>query len=141
MERPNANNRWDQPLFHLLEDTVTPLEEIFVAVTSGKKPRDPVSTKQEQMFDQDFIYELDKHCQQIVNFIIMKQSEANIGDVLGVPNCFKEKYKMTKICSPIELKKLKSEFLNFSKLHPPKSKDQFGDSFLQFLNSSLANYL
>ena len=42
-----------------------------------------------------------------------------------------------KILSPMELKKLKKDFLNLSKLHPPKSKDQFGDAFLEFLNASI----
>ena len=45
MERPIASNRWDQPLFHLLFDDNTPFEDIFNAITSGKKPRDPISTK------------------------------------------------------------------------------------------------
>lgn len=42
-----------------------------------------------------------------------------------------------KILAPIELKKLKKDFLNLSKLHPPKAKDNFGDCFLQFINTSL----
>ena len=36
--------------------------------------------------------------------------------------------------SPVELKKLKKDFLNLSKLHPPKSKDKFADAFLEFVN-------
>jgi hypothetical protein len=42
-----------------------------------------------------------------------------------------------KILSPVELKKLKKDFLNLSKLHPPKSKDLFGNTFLEFLNASV----
>ena len=45
LERPNEANRWDQPLFHLLWDDETPLENIGKVVLEGKKPRDPVSTK------------------------------------------------------------------------------------------------
>jgi hypothetical protein len=41
---------------------------------------------------------------------------------------------MMRIVSPVEFKKFKKDFLNLSKLHPPKSKDKFGDSFLEFLN-------
>jgi tRNA uridine 5-carbamoylmethylation protein Kti12 len=79
---------------------------------------------------------LDKKSQEVINFIISKQSEVNIGDVIGVPHCAK-KYKVQKILSPVELKKLKKDFLNLSKLHPPSSKDKFSDAFLEFLNSSV----
>ena len=59
------------------------------------------------------------------------------GDVLaGIPNCTK-KYKVLRILSPVELKKFKKDFLNLSKLHPPKSKDKFGDTFLEFLNAQM----
>jgi hypothetical protein len=58
-------------LFHLRKDEGIPFEEIYNAITdTGKnKPRDPVSTKPEQQFDEDFIQELDKSCQQIIAFI------------------------------------------------------------------------
>lgn len=46
-------------------------------------------------------------------------------------------YKVMRIISPVEFKKLKKEFLNLSKLHPPKSKDKFGDSFLEFINGQI----
>jgi tRNA uridine 5-carbamoylmethylation protein Kti12 len=45
METPNASNRWDKPLFNVEAHEELPLEEILNAITEGKKPRDPVSTK------------------------------------------------------------------------------------------------
>ena len=80
---------------------------------------------------------MDKSCQEVINFISAKQSEVSQGDVLaGLPGCSK-KYKVLKILSPVELKKFKKDFLSLSKLHPPKSKDKFGDSFLEFLNAQM----
>lgn len=80
---------------------------------------------------------MDKSCQDVINFIISKQSESNQGDVLaGVTGCTKG-YKLLRIVAPVELKKYKKDFLNLSKMHPPKSKDRFGDSFLEFLNAQL----
>jgi hypothetical protein len=60
--------------------------------------------------------------------------------VIGVPNCNKHKYKAARIMSPIELKKLKKDFLNLSKLHPPKRSGgvTFGDAFLDFVNTRAA---
>ena len=72
-----------------------------------------------------------------MNFIQTKQSEVTQGDVLaGLPGC-KSKYKVLRILSPVELKKFKKDFLSLSKLHPPKSKDKFGDAFLEFLNAQM----
>ncbi len=45
MERPNPAARWDQPLFQIRVDEITPFEDIAKTVLEGKKPRDPVSTK------------------------------------------------------------------------------------------------
>ena len=50
----------------------------------------------------------------------------------------KLKYKVLKIISPVELKKIKKEFLNFCKLRPPKEKASFGDAYLEFLNNSVS---
>lgn len=54
----------------------------------------------------------------------------------GLPGCTK-KYRVLRVLSPVELKKFKKDFLNLSKLHPPKSKDKFGDTFLEFVNAQL----
>jgi hypothetical protein len=43
--------------------------------------------------------------------------------------------------SVLELKKLKKDFLNLSKLHPPKKSGgyTYGDVFLDFLNTRVAS--
>ena len=63
-----------------------------------------------------------------------EQAQANMGDALGVPGC-KNHYRVTRIISPIELKKFKKDFLSLSKLHPPKGSK--ADAFLDFLNARL----
>jgi tRNA uridine 5-carbamoylmethylation protein Kti12 len=70
MEFPNSSKRWDQPLFTVREEI--PLENIWEAITdTGKnKPRDPVSTKPEQQFDENFVQELDRKCQEVINFLV-----------------------------------------------------------------------
>lgn len=69
LERPNQGQRWDKPLFHLRAEEEMPMEQIAQAVLEGKKPRDPVSTKPEELFDADFVFRLDKACQEVVNFV------------------------------------------------------------------------
>lgn len=114
MEFPNPAKRWDQPLFHLRADEPIPFDEIHAAIsdTAKNKPKDPVSTKPEQQFDENFIQELDKRCQEIVNYVVQKQQEFGIGDSLGIPDC-NLKYRILRIMSPVELKKLKKDFVKF----------------------------
>ena len=69
MEAPNQGKRWDKPLFHCREDEETPFDKIAEACLSGDKPRDPVSTKPEALFDENFVFELDKACQEVITFI------------------------------------------------------------------------
>ena len=105
----------------------------------GKKPRDPISTKPDELFDENFLMELDKACTTVSAFIVIEQNSVSEGSALGVRRCSKL-YKVYRKISAIELKKFKKEFLSLSKLHPPKKapgKNQtpFEDSFVQFLNS------
>jgi len=44
---------------------------------------------------------------------------------------------MLKTMAPVELKKLKKEFLNLCRLKPPGGKADFGNAFLEFLNTSV----
>ena len=98
------------------------MEDITNAILSdGAKPRDPVSTKPEQLFDANFVFELDKTCQAVVAFIQQEQANVNIGDTLtGLPSCSKP-YRVNKVFSPLELKRLKKDYLAFCKVQPPKS--------------------
>jgi hypothetical protein len=60
-----------------------------------------------------------------------------VGDSIVIEGC-KTKYRIIKVLSPVELKRIKKEFLNFCKLKPPKDKDFFADAFLEFLNTSVS---
>ena len=52
----------------------------------------------------------------------------------GLPGCSKP-YKVFKQMSPLELKRLKKDFLALCKLHPPKHQRHMGDAFLDFLST------
>jgi hypothetical protein len=51
----------------------------------------------------------------------------------GIPDC-KKTYKVVSTLTPLDLKRLKKDFLSLAKLHPPKP-GQIGDAFLDFLNT------
>ena len=60
---------------------------------------------------------------------------------MKVPNCAKVQYKVMRTLPVLELKRLKKDFLNLSKLHPPKKSAgcTYGDVFLDFLNTRVAS--
>mmetsp|Transcript_34490 Transcript_34490/g.34128 ORF Transcript_34490/g.34128 Transcript_34490/m.34128 type:complete len:131 (+) Transcript_34490:458-850(+) len=116
----------------------TPLEQVEKAVISGKLPRAPVSNKHEENLETNYIYELDKKCSLVNDFIIVKQQEFNEGDTISAAEMTGSTKLLTlhKIYSPIELKNMKKEFINLSKLHPPKEKDNFADQYIAFIDSN-----
>ena len=60
---------------------------------------------------------------------------------MGIPDC-SAKYRVARMLTQIELKKLKKDFLNLSKLHPPKGgqkKGMFEAGYVEFLNSRLTD--
>jgi len=49
----------------------------------------------------------------------------------------KQKLCLRQNLSVIELKKLKQEFINICKNHPPKTIEEVGDSFIAYLQTAL----
>jgi protein KTI12 len=139
LEHPNQAQRWDKPLFQLQFDEKTPVEDIAKACLQGKKPRTPVSTKPEELFDENFLTLLDKSCTSVNTFIIAEQGNVSQGSSLGLPKC-PVKYRVARHMNPIELKRFKKDFLNMSKLNPPKGGQKdgvFEAGYIEFLNARL----
>lgn len=64
-------DRWDSPLFVVSEDQETPFEDICQTLLfDKKKSRDPVSTKQDMAKTGNYLHDLDKALQSILDQII-----------------------------------------------------------------------
>eukprot|EP01016_Furgasonia_blochmanni_P043199 TRINITY_DN5825_c0_g1_i5.p2 TRINITY_DN5825_c0_g1~~TRINITY_DN5825_c0_g1_i5.p2 ORF type:complete len:194 (-),score=24.46 TRINITY_DN5825_c0_g1_i5:159-740(-) len=138
MEVPNAKNRWDSPLVNIRHYEKTPLDRIEeILLKEGKTARDPVSTKPDVQFDTNFVYELDKVTQEIINHVIERQNEMWVPGMLVSYEGSKTKLKMTRQVTPIELKKLRQEFMAVTRQHPPKSAAEIPEFFLVFLQAAL----
>mmetsp|Transcript_35831 Transcript_35831/g.40738 ORF Transcript_35831/g.40738 Transcript_35831/m.40738 type:complete len:276 (-) Transcript_35831:1155-1982(-) len=137
METPNQKNRWDKPLFILRPDEETPCEDIFEALINGKKPRDPISTKPERTYEVNYLYELDKACQEIIEVVISEQNNHNVGDSMTFIGA-KLTLRLTRFLTVAELKRIKTQFLKISKMHPPDPSVGMKNSFLDYLNTTIA---
>ena len=142
------------------------MEAIAKVVVEGKKPRDPVSTKPVQLLNHNLFRNTCLMSTSFMNWIrhakrllisLFLSSLSSILEMLLVSKIANKRYlfkitlffyqymmnlnyfyyKVMRVISPVEFKKLKKEFLNLSKLHPPKSKDKFGDAFLEFINGQI----
>lgn len=137
MEEPNPNNRWDNPMHVVYFEEEPPCETIFNSLFEGKRPRDPVSSKPEQPFDSNFLFELDSTCQEIVNEILSQQQN-NIVECIKITG---DNYVyLKKVFSAIELKKLKQEYIKISKMHPPKNKQDMVKTFVEYINTVQDRY-
>ena len=56
------------PLYERRDEELTPLEEIAnTLLFEDKKSKDPKSTKMPEMLSEDYLYQVDKICQELCN--------------------------------------------------------------------------
>eukprot|EP01017_Pseudomicrothorax_dubius_P021009 TRINITY_DN22756_c0_g1_i1.p1 TRINITY_DN22756_c0_g1~~TRINITY_DN22756_c0_g1_i1.p1 ORF type:complete len:108 (+),score=28.26 TRINITY_DN22756_c0_g1_i1:64-387(+) len=100
----------------------------------------PVSTKSEIKLDANYLFEMDKICQEIINSIVEKQNEMFVpGMTFSFKGCSR-KLKVLSQVGVIELKKTKQEFLSLTKMHPARL-EEIGDTFIAFLESAFERLL
>jgi len=138
MEEPIQNNRWDCPLYMIYPGEEAPYEDICISLFEGKKARDPVSTKAELVFDTNYLFNLDKTCQDVINDIL-KQQDQNSGDTILKVNKDEAIY-LNKKFTPIQLKKIKLEFIKISKNHPPKDNEDTIKYFSEYIKTIQDRY-
>jgi protein KTI12 len=73
MEVPNPKNRWDKPLFHLRPGEDLPLTEIEQAILHGKVPRPPKSTAKQVTMGGDYVQQVDRATQAVIEGILELQ--------------------------------------------------------------------
>ena len=138
MEEPIQSNRWDCPLYMIYPGEEAPYEDICISLFEGKKARDPVSTKAELVFDTNYLFNLDKACQEVINDILHQQDQ-NSGDTILKINKDEAIY-LNKKFTPIQLKKIKLEFIKISKNHPPKSQNETIKYFSEYIKTIQDRY-
>lgn len=132
MERPNAKNRWDNPLLDLRHTESTPLESLYDMLLE-RKIKDPVSTKREAKQDPNFLSSLDSIVQNMISELEGKQK---LSLTVKLDECGKA-LVLPRILTLIELKRLKQEFMKIVRQSPPKNVLEAGEMFFGFLESAL----
>ncbi|XP_077452722.1 protein KTI12 homolog [Stigmatopora argus] len=135
-EAPDSRNRWDNPLFNILQDSTLPFEAISDALFKRKAPPPNQSTQSQPLSSANFLYELDKVTQDVLMAIFNAQKTSVPGDRICVPGAT-EKIELNRNVNMAELRKFRRQFITYSKMHPTESTGQISNMFVQYLNRSL----
>uniref|UniRef100_A0A671XRF3 Protein KTI12 homolog n=1 Tax=Sparus aurata TaxID=8175 RepID=A0A671XRF3_SPAAU len=138
-EAPDSRNRWDSPLFTILKEDSLPYVAISDALFKRKAPPPNQSTQSQPLSSANFLYELDKTTQDVLMAIFNAQKMSVPGDLISVPGAT-EKISfshLTRSINMAELRKLRRQFISYTKMHPTENTGQISNMFVQYLNKSL----
>ncbi|KAK2842263.1 hypothetical protein Q5P01_012463 [Channa striata] len=125
-EAPDSRNRWDSPLFTILKDDTLPFEDISNALFKRKAPPPNQSTQSQPLSSVNFLYELDKITQDVLMAIFNAQKTSVPGDLIS----------LTRNINMAELRKLRRQFISYTKTHPTENTGHISNMFVQYLNKS-----
>ncbi|XP_078285890.1 protein KTI12 homolog [Rhinoraja longicauda] len=135
-EAPDARNRWDSPLFTIQKDDTLPFQAINDAIFHRKPPPPNQSTLNQPLSSANFMYELDRATQEMLMAILNAQKTSVPGDQITVPGT-DVKIELTRILHMAELRKLRRQFISYTKMHPTENIGQIANMFVQYINRSL----
>lgn len=135
-EAPDSRNRWDSPLFSIQKDDTLQFEAISDAIFKRKAPPPNQSTQSQPLSSTNFLYELDKVTQDVLMAILNSQKTSVPGDLISVPGAT-EKIELTRSLNMVELRKLRRQFISYTKTHPTKNIEHIANMFVQYLNKSI----
>ena len=135
-EAPDSRNRWDSPLFVVHPDDPLPGEAVMASLLDRKPPPPNLSTQSQPLSSADFLHDLDRRTQEIVSRVLEAQRTAVPGDAIFISGVG-EKLRLPRLVTMAELRRLRRQYINYTKLHPPEDATTIPNLFVQYLNTSL----
>lgn len=135
-EPPDSQNRWDQPLFTLYPDDPLPAQSILDALVHRKPPPPNQSTQSQPLSATNFLHELDRRTQEVLTSLLDSQRTSVVGEHVAVAGTT-EKVHLTKTFTMAELRRLRRQFIAYTKLHPVENHERIPTLFVQFINKSV----
>jgi protein KTI12 len=134
-EPPDPKNRWDSTLITLQTGDELPFEEISNVLFSQKAPPPNKSTLNKPLSDTNFLHDLDKTTQEIINYLLNLQLNGLAGDLVPIPGAT-EKVKLSRPVTLAELRKWRQQFLTYIKMHPPSNSTvKIPNMFVEYINN------
>ncbi|KAK3580533.1 hypothetical protein CHS0354_009487 [Potamilus streckersoni] len=135
-EEPKSSSRWDSPLFVIQKDDTLPFEQISDALFHRKPPTPNQSTQAQPLSSTNFLYELDRITQEIVNVIMEGQKVSVPGDQVLIPGA-KDKIALSRTLTLAELQRHRRQFIIYTKMHPVDDVSKLANMFVQYLINTL----
>ncbi|KAJ1679839.1 kti12, chromatin associated, partial [Spiromyces aspiralis] len=135
-EEPNSANRWDHPLFTVLqhlEGEKLPFEQIWGALVESRAPPPNLSTAVQPVTPTNFLHEMDQITKDIIDHVFsILQSGVQVSEV-SVPRTSK---KITRPITFQELKRYRAQFIKINRLHR-LGLASIADLFVDYLNANI----
>lgn len=135
-ESPSPSNRWDKPLFSVLENEALNMTDICHALFEQKAAPPNQSTESQPLSSTNFLYELDKTTQDVITTFVSSQKTAVPGDRIKIPNA-KEEITFTRLVNLAELQRHRRQFITYTKMHPVDDINKLTNMFVQYLNKTI----
>lgn len=139
-EEPNGMARWDSPLFTVpYDDEAPPCQDIWEAIIGSdgktKTAKPNLATVMKPATESDYLYELDKTSQEILNMIVewQKDHPGEGGGELAVAEGTIE--LPAKPVTLPQMQRIRRQFISLNRLHNlPKARIR--SSFIEYLNDN-----
>lgn len=136
LETPDSRNRWDQPLFILYPDDPLPCEDIYSSLFLRKPPPPNQSTQTQPLSESNFLHQLDRLTQDVVRCAVEAQHSSQPGEQISVPSS-RVRLVLSRPVTMAELRRLRKQFISYTKLHPVEDHSHIPTLFVEYLNSTV----
>lgn len=139
-EDPNADTRWDSPLFTLVSDydqEKLPVDEIWDALVLKRPPPPNAATLVKPTSGNNYLQELDKKTQDVISKIIQHQQLSSVGGDVVVDAALKLVIHMP--AAPVSIAQLQRVRRTFVSLNRMRSidADRITSVFVDYMDRSL----
>ncbi|XP_028393500.1 protein KTI12 homolog [Dendronephthya gigantea] len=135
-EPPDSKNRWDSPLFTIQVDDTLPFESIYDAVINRVPPPPNQSTQCQPLSATSFLNDLDRKTQDVISAILTAQRTSLPGEMIAIPGSTNKVHFQRQV-TMAELRRLRKQFITYSKMHPLEDTTKLPNMFVDYLNSTV----
>ncbi|KAJ3226713.1 kti12, chromatin associated [Clydaea vesicula] len=137
-EEPDQKFRWDKPLFTILPDNPNAGEffgkDLIDHIVFSKTLVPNFATIVKPLTEPNYLYQLDKITQEIIQSILQVQKEGFSGGYFTVKNAKEKIFLPSRNFTLPELVRLKRQFIQINKLHTLIGENKIAECFVVYLN-------
>lgn len=132
-EEPDGKNRWDSPLFTILNDQTLDMDDIFKCLFNRKPPKPNMSTQNAPLSSTNFLYDLDQITKKILDDLVSAKNNGK--EEININGNSSLNVDISNV-SVGQLINLRRQYITYSKLNAP-DPNKIPDLFVQFLTAAL----